>query len=143
MILISAAGCKMNRLLFALALLPTVSARSDRVAALTRPDAPPLAFNDGSKVTLTSFAYGELYTPALEYFRSHAPKLGFSNSLLWNKTDLESDPLFAGNMTHLLTLQNELRFPSNVTRSRAYCCGFKALMLWRAMEKSNTGDYVM
>ena len=80
----------------------------------------------------------------LHYFRANATRLGFNGTLLWTKADLQSDPIFASNLTHLLDLQNETTTPLELqAKARPYCAGFKALMLWRGMQMSEPGDYVM
>jgi len=90
--------------------------------------------NESPRVHLASFAFGKPYTDTLEWYREHARSLGFAGALLWGREELESDPLFASSLTHLVDLQKG---------TRPYCAGFKSLMLHRSLERSREGDYVM
>ena len=83
-------------------------------------------------ITLVSFGDGPRYEATLAYFRRNAAHLGFTSTLLWGSKDVERDLVFRANLTHL-----------NRMGRRPYCAGFKALMLWRALENSEEGDYVM
>ena len=86
-----------------------------------------------TRITLVSFGDGPRYEATLAYFRGHARALGFTSTLLWGKAELEADPYFKRNLTHL----------GGMGSRRPYCAGFKALMLRRALENSEEGDYVM
>ena len=83
-------------------------------------------------LTLVSFGDGPRYEATLAYFRAHAKHLGFTSTLLWDRAEVERDPFFRANLTHL----------NRMGTRRPYCAGFKALMLWRALENSDEGDYV-
>ena len=83
-------------------------------------------------LTLVSFGDGPRYEGTLAYFRRNAAHLGFTATLLWDRAEVERDPFFRANLTHLRRMGTR----------RPYCAGFKALMLWRALENSEEGDYV-
>ena len=83
-------------------------------------------------ITLVSFGDGPRYEGTLAYFRRNAAHLGFTATLLWGSKDVERDPYFKRNLTHL----------RHMGTRRPYCAGFKALMLWRALESAGEGDYV-
>ena len=96
--------------------------------------AAALAVGAGAKktgITLVSFGDGPRYEATLAYFRRNAAHLGFTATLLWGSKDVERDLVFRANLTHL-----------NRMGRRPYCAGFKALMLWRALESAGEGDYV-
>ena len=83
-------------------------------------------------LVLVSFGDGPKYEGTLAYFRDHAKQLGFTSTLLWGLKDVERDPFFRANMTHL----------NRMGTRRPLCAGFKALMLKRALESAGEGGYV-
>jgi len=84
-------------------------------------------------LVLVSFGDGPRYEGTLAYFRDRAEHLGFTSTLLWGLKDVERDPFFRANLTHL----------RRMGKRRPLCAGFKALMLRRALETAGEGDYVM
>ena len=104
-------------------------------AVLTRAAALALLAGAGAKktsITLVSFGDGPRYEATLAYFRRNAKHLGFTSTLLWDRAEVERDPFFRANLTHLIKMGTR----------RPYCAGFKALMLRRALESAGEGDYV-
>ena len=95
--------------------------------------APGLVAGKAVNLTLVSFGDGPRYAGTLAYFRENAAALGFTSTLLWNRTHVERDPFFRANLTHLVELEAH----------RPYCAGFKALMLWRALQHAGEGDSVV
>ena len=85
-----------------------------------------------TSITLVSFGDGPRYEATLAYFRRNAAHLGFTATLLWGSKDVERDPYFKRNLTHLIKM----------TTRRPYCAGFKPLMLFRALQNAGEGDYV-
>ena len=83
-------------------------------------------------LVLASFGDGPKYEGTLAYFRDHAKHLGFTSTLLWGLKDVERDPFFRANLTHL----------GRMGTRRPLCAGFKALMLKRALESAGEGGYV-
>ena len=88
---------------------------------LRRAAALALLAGAGAKKTglvLVSFGDGPKYEATLAYFRDHAKQLGFTSTLLWGLKDVERDPFFRANLTHLIKMGTR----------RPYCAGFKALI---------------
>ena len=83
-------------------------------------------------LVLASFGDGPKYEATLTYFRRNAAHLGFTSTLLWGLKDVERDPFFRANLTHL----------GRMGTRRPLCAGFKALMLQRALESAGEGGYV-
>ena len=67
-------------------------------------------------ITLVSFGDGPRYEATLAYFRRNAKRLGFTAALLWDRAEVERDPFFRANLTHLIKMGTR----------RPYCAGFKA-----------------
>ena len=104
-------------------------------AGLMRAAALALLAGAGAKkpgLTLVSFGDGPKYEGTLAYFRDRAAHLGFTSTLLWGLRDVERDPFFRANMTHL----------GRMGTRRPLCAGFKALMLKRALDSAGEGDHV-
>lgn len=104
------------------------------------------------RCTLVSVAIGDAFESKLATLRISAHMAGFDAVLLWRQEDVLSDPVMStafGLSTYRKSfdrLRNERFAPEagRYTKSiRPWCAAFKMVALWRALQLSAAGDYVM
>ena len=119
-------------------------------AAVPRPPRLP-------RSTLVSVAIGAEFERKLEALRASAFSAGFDDVLLWREHQFLADPVLRTPLVgspagatfrdvFVGVLRHERFDPraQKITKSiRPYCAAFKMVALWRALQQSEHGDYVM
>ena len=124
---------------------PTALLRPERRRIRSRP-----------RATLVSVAIGADFERKLQALGASARLGGFDDTLLWSSErdiladDVLSTPLGRNGETFRDVFETSLRGgrfdarASKITRSvRPFCAAFKMVALWRALQSSREGDYVM
>lgn len=121
--------------------------------ALLRPELP----RSGSRprATLVSVAIGADFERKLQALGASARLGGFDDTLLWSsERDVLADQVLSTPLGHQRTFRDIFetslrsgRFDaraSRITKSfRPFCAAFKMVALWRALQQSREGDYVL
>ena len=106
------------------------------------------------RATLVSVAIGAAFERKLDMLRASATAAGFDDALLWRESDFLADPVLSTRLREsnatfrdaFEKLRHEHFDPRalKLTQSfRPFCAAFKMVALWRALQQSEEGDFVM
>jgi len=96
------------------------------------------------RVTLASVAIGEPYETSLRKMGASASLAGFDTTLLWTRQQFLADPLAQEHRAALEHMQrNHAARKKRHPYDRPYCGAFKSFVLYRALNQSAEGDYVL
>jgi hypothetical protein len=96
------------------------------------------------RVTLVSVAIGEPYETSLRKMRGSATGVGFDSTLLWTRREFLADPLAQKHRSALLQMQrNHAARKKRHPYDRPYCGAFKPFVIFRALNQSEEGEFVM
>ena len=127
---------------------------SPPAAEIDSPDTHRPRRPQNPRCTLVSVGIGHPFEERLDELRASAAAAGFDRVILWREADFLSDPVldtlidgrhtFRDVFTGVLRRERFDPAALKLTKSfRPYCAAFKMVALWRALQQSEPGDYVV